>query len=105
MLVKLIKTKFDYLEEALIFNPFRCRLQSIKCVVTFLEKIVLFICKQIYIVFFFGKFTYSVLSLLNNCSILKLLPIPMATECVSKDISTRMGINTSSLACAYLLIL
>lgn len=55
MLVKLIKTKFDYLEEALIFNPFRCRLQNIKCVVTFLEKIVLFICKQIYIVFFFWK--------------------------------------------------
>ena len=60
---------------------------------------------NLHCIFFFGKFTYSVLSLLNNCSILKLLPIPMATECDSKDISTRMGINTSSLACAYLLIL
>lgn len=54
MLVKLIKTKFsDYLEEALIFNPFlRCRLQSVKCMVTFLEKNSVIHCQQIYIAFF-----------------------------------------------------
>ena len=67
MLVKLMKTKFDYLEEALIFNPFlRCRLQSIKCMVTFLEKIVLFIVSKFTLNFFFVRFTYSVLSLLNT---------------------------------------
>ena len=53
MLGKLIKTKFDYLEEALTFNPFlRCRLQSIKCMVTFLEKIVLFIVSKFTLNFF-----------------------------------------------------
>ena len=67
MLVKLIKTKFDYLEEALIFNPFRrCRLQSIKCMVMFLEKIVLFIVSKFTSNFFFVRFTYSVLSLLST---------------------------------------
>ena len=56
MLVKLIKTKFDYLEEALIFNPFlRCRLQSIKYMVTFLEKNSVIHCQQIYIAIFFCK--------------------------------------------------
>ena len=53
MLVKLMKTKFDYLEEALIFNPFlRCRLQSTKCMVTFVEKIVLFIVSKFTLNFF-----------------------------------------------------
>ena len=67
MLVKLIKTKFDYLEEALIFDPFlRCRLQSIKCMVTFLEKNSVIHCQQIYIEFFSVKFSYSVLSLLST---------------------------------------
>lgn len=67
MLVKLIKTKFDYLEEDLIFSPFlRCRLQSIKCMVTFLEKIVLFIVSKFTLNFFFVRFTYSVLSLLST---------------------------------------
>lgn len=67
MLVKLMKTKFDYLEEALIFNPFlRFRLQSIKCMVTFLEKIVLFIVSKFTLNFFFVRFTYSVLSLLST---------------------------------------
>lgn len=67
MLVKLMKTKFDYLEEALIFNPFlRCRLQSTKCMVTFVEKIVLFIVSKFTLNFFFVKFTYSVLSLLST---------------------------------------
>lgn len=67
MLVKLMKTKFNYLEEALIFNPFlRCRLQSIECMVTFLEKIVLFIVSKFTFNFFFVRFTYSVLSLLST---------------------------------------
>lgn len=67
MLVKLMKTKFDYLEEALIFNPFlRCRLQSIGGMVTFLEKIVLFIVSKFTLNFFFVRFTYSVLSLLST---------------------------------------
>lgn len=67
MLVKLMKTKFDYLEEALIFNPFlRCRLESTKCMVTFVEKIVLFIVSKFTLNFFFVKFTYSVLSLLST---------------------------------------
>ena len=67
MLVELMKTKFDYLEEALIFNPFlRCRLQSTKCMVTFVEKIVLFIVSKFTLNFFFVKFTYSVLSLLST---------------------------------------
>ena len=55
MLVKLMKTKFDYLEEALIFNPFlRCRLQSIKTVYGYVSrKNSVIHCQQIYIEFFF----------------------------------------------------
>lgn len=56
MLVELVKTKFDYLEEALIFNPFlRCRLQSTKCMVTFVEKIVLFIVSKFTLNFFLSS--------------------------------------------------
>ena len=79
MLVKLMKTKFDYLEEALIFNPFlRCRLQTIECMVTFLEKIVLFIVSKFTLNFFCKVYLWCFI-FAQYCSILKLLPIPMAT--------------------------
>ena len=57
--------------------------------VTFLEKNSVIHCQQIYIEYFFVKFTCSVLSLLST--VVKLLPIPMVTECALKGHKHKHG--------------